>query len=248
MKQKVENMEEKIKELIEDMDEICESSEVITDTLAPRRSEIEKLVGVRGLLKKLEFLFELPIRLNRCIELEAYVYSFGLLPYNTLRTHTLFRYAQAVKYFVTASDVLKQHLHVSSFKTILVEAETIIGKLKDDMKTKLKRVKLTSSRLTEYVRLLLQLGEPADQLQIQFLDWQKARLMNAMKECNKSIMKDEKKRSSTKSFVEEMNKVFVDEFVEVCRQHAVMFPRSRSLEFICKTHCGFLQVYICIVF
>ena len=130
---------------------------------------------------------------------------------------------------MTASDVLKQHLHVSSFKTILVEAETIIGKLKDDMKTKLKRVKLTSSRLTEYVRLLLQLGEPADQLQIQFLDWQKARLMNAMKECNKSIMKDEKKRSSTKSFVEEMNKVFVDEFVEVCRQHAVMFPQVRDL-------------------
>ena len=38
------------------MDEICESSEVITDTLAPRRSEIEKLVGVRGLLKKLSFV------------------------------------------------------------------------------------------------------------------------------------------------------------------------------------------------
>ena len=88
MKQKVENMEEKIKELIEDMDEICESSEVITDTLAPRRSEIEKLVGVRGLLKKLEFLFELPIRLNRCIELEAYVYSFESLSCYTLRTHT----------------------------------------------------------------------------------------------------------------------------------------------------------------
>ena len=73
MKQKVEDMEEKIRELIDDMDDICESSKVITETLAPRRSEIEKLVGVRGLLKKLEFLFELPIRLNRCIELEAYV-------------------------------------------------------------------------------------------------------------------------------------------------------------------------------
>ena len=67
------------------------------------------------------------------------------------------------------------------------------------------------------------------QLQIQFLDWQKARLMNAMKECNDSIMKDEKKRSSTKSFVEEMNQVFVDEFLEVCRQHAVMFPQVRDL-------------------
>ena len=78
MKQKVEDMEGKIKELIEDMDEICESSEVIAETLAPRRSEIEKLVGVRGLLKKLEFLFELPIRLNRCIELEAYVFAIVL--------------------------------------------------------------------------------------------------------------------------------------------------------------------------
>ena len=40
--------------------------------LAHRRSQIDKLVGVRRLLKKLEFLFELPQRLNRSIELEAY--------------------------------------------------------------------------------------------------------------------------------------------------------------------------------
>ena len=116
---------------------------------------------------------------------------------------------------------------MSSFKTILVEAETIIGKLKDDMKTKLKRAALTSSRLTEYVRLLLELGEPADQLQIQFLDWQKARLITAMKECK--LEGDEERKWSTKSFVVEMNRVFVDEFVEVCRQHAVMFPQVRDL-------------------
>ena len=96
MKHNVEDMEKKMRVLTKDMDSICDSSRVINEKLAPRRSQIEKLVGVRGLLKKLEFLFELPLRLTRCIELEA----FG----------------QAVKYYVAATDVLKQHLHVSSFK------------------------------------------------------------------------------------------------------------------------------------
>lgn len=53
------------------------------------RGKVEKLVGVRRLLKKLEFLFELPVRLNRSIELEAY--------------------AQAVRYYNMASGVLKKY-------------------------------------------------------------------------------------------------------------------------------------------
>lgn len=55
---------------------------------------------MRALVEKLEFLFELPQRLARCIELEAY--------------------AQAVKYYAAATGVLKRYSHVSSFAAIQV--------------------------------------------------------------------------------------------------------------------------------
>ncbi|RLN26326.1 hypothetical protein BBJ28_00024860, partial [Nothophytophthora sp. Chile5] len=46
------------------MDAITAKSESINVALAPHRSKVEKLIGVRRLLKRLEFIFELPQRLN----------------------------------------------------------------------------------------------------------------------------------------------------------------------------------------
>ncbi len=48
-----------------------ESSSRINENLADRRVRIQKLNGVRRLLKKLSFIFELPTRLKRTVELDA---------------------------------------------------------------------------------------------------------------------------------------------------------------------------------
>lgn len=88
-------MEEEVGKVVASMDVITEKSESINVALAPHRSKVpclieqdgafaslilpylyslclwqlkvEKLIGVRRLLKRLEFIFDLPQRLNTCV-------------------------------------------------------------------------------------------------------------------------------------------------------------------------------------
>ncbi len=52
------------------------------------------------LVKRLEFLFELPARLKRCLDMNAT--------------------AQAVRYFTKANSVLKKYEHMPSFKKVII--------------------------------------------------------------------------------------------------------------------------------
>lgn len=60
----VASMEEEVGRVVKSMDTITAKSESINVALAPHRSKVEKLIGVRRLLKRFEFIFELPQRLN----------------------------------------------------------------------------------------------------------------------------------------------------------------------------------------
>lgn len=73
MKNDFRKMEDEMDHLASNMATITEFSANISGTLQDRRQQITKLAGVHSLLKKLQFLFELPARLKKCIELEAYV-------------------------------------------------------------------------------------------------------------------------------------------------------------------------------
>lgn len=73
MKNDFRKMEDEMDHLASNMSAITEFSANISSTLQDRRQQITKLAGVHSLLKKLQFLFELPARLNKCIEMEAYV-------------------------------------------------------------------------------------------------------------------------------------------------------------------------------
>eukprot|EP00729_Bicosta_minor_P015219 gene15219-27696_t len=68
MKSQVDGMEEEMSRLVENMTSISSLSGVITETLAERRERIRKLSDSHSLLKKLQFLFELPKRLKKCLE------------------------------------------------------------------------------------------------------------------------------------------------------------------------------------
>lgn len=67
MKRNVENMEEEINRLSQTMKAISSGTESVNSSLHDNREQIEKLSGVSTLLKKRQFLFELPSRLNKCI-------------------------------------------------------------------------------------------------------------------------------------------------------------------------------------
>ncbi|KAJ0389459.1 hypothetical protein ATCC90586_011391 [Pythium insidiosum] len=103
MKTNVASMESEVEKVVKAMDVITDRSESINVALAPHRSKVEKLIGVRRLLKRLEFIFELPQRLTTAVKQEEF--------------------ATATKSFLLARRILSRYEHIASFKTIQVEAE-----------------------------------------------------------------------------------------------------------------------------
>lgn len=65
-------MEDEMDLLAMNMAAITDFSGKISNTLQDRRQQITKLSNVHSLLKKLQFLFELPAKLNRFLNAGAY--------------------------------------------------------------------------------------------------------------------------------------------------------------------------------
>lgn len=118
MKGNVESMDGAMADLQSTMAALSGRCSSIERSLAPNRSKVEQLVSASRLLHRLEFLFELPSKLNKSIEHAAY--------------------EQAVAYFVSSSLILQQYIHLKSFQRIRNESQIIMDGLKQEMKKKLR--------------------------------------------------------------------------------------------------------------
>ncbi|EDO35264.1 predicted protein, partial [Nematostella vectensis] len=156
MKHDFKKMEDEMDKLAVNMSAITEFSEKISGTLQDKRLQITKLSGVHSLLKKLQFLFELPSRLNKCVEMKQY----GL----------------AVRYYTKARDVLHQYSHMPSFSGIHEDCAEIVKELVVRLREQLRNPKSSPKQLAECVDLLLQLQEPADELCDEFLEHAREKL------------------------------------------------------------------------
>ncbi|KAG6977489.1 hypothetical protein JG688_00000302 [Phytophthora aleatoria] len=151
MKNNVASMEDEVARVVKSMDTITAKSESINVALAPHRSKVEKLIGVRRLLKRFEFIFELPQRLNTAVKQKEY--------------------ANATKYYLLARRILGRYEHISSFKAIQLEAEKIIQQLERLLKKRMLDTTLESEELCDTVVLLHQLDACNDEIRDQFLEW-----------------------------------------------------------------------------
>ncbi|XP_034033661.1 vacuolar protein sorting-associated protein 51 homolog [Thalassophryne amazonica] len=156
MKNDFRKMEDEMDCLSANMAAITEFSASISGTLQDQHTQITKLSGVHTLLRKLQFLFELPARLNKCLELQAY--------------------AQAVRCHRRARCVLQQYSHLPSFKGIQDDCHVIMDKLAQELRQKFRDGGTSAKDLSECVELLLQLDEPAEELCDKFLTHAQARL------------------------------------------------------------------------
>ena len=156
MKSKVDSMEGEMGRLAAAVSEITESSARINDNLSDRRLRIQKLNGVRRLLKKLSFVFELPTRLKRAVELDA-----G---------------AEALKYWRTALPVLTAYAHVPSFQAVENEAREILRQLEERLRARLQAADTPPAEAQEAATLLIDLGQPARPIRLQFVALISARL------------------------------------------------------------------------
>jgi hypothetical protein len=142
---------------------------VIDESLADGRARIEHLAGIRGLLKKIEFLFQLPSRLKKSVEMGAH--------------------AQAVKYYSISNRALRRYSNIASFKAIQEEADAIIGGLRDTLRAQLTDAGAAGMRvrdLVDTVTLLLQLEEPAAELRALYIDRGAAPMRLALEEARSS--------------------------------------------------------------
>ncbi|XP_060911650.1 vacuolar protein sorting-associated protein 51 homolog [Labrus mixtus] len=156
MKNDFKKMEDEMDCLSANMAAITDFSASISGTLQDQHTQITKLSGVHTLLRKLQFLFELPARLNKCLELQAY--------------------AQAVRSHRRARCVLEQYSHLPSFKGIQDDCHAIMDKLAQELRQKFRDGGSSAKDLSECVELLLQLDEPAEELCDKFLNHARSRL------------------------------------------------------------------------
>ncbi|XP_063294390.1 vacuolar protein sorting-associated protein 51 homolog [Pelobates fuscus] len=156
MKNDFKKMEDEMDGLAANMAVITEFSASISSTLQERHQHITKLSGVHTLLRKLQFLFELPARLNKCIELKAY--------------------SQAVSYHSKARSVLHQYQHMPSFHGIQTDCQAIMAGLADTLRQRFRDSSSSTQELSECVELLLSLDEPAHLLCDEFLAHGRGRL------------------------------------------------------------------------
>ncbi|XP_017267984.1 vacuolar protein sorting-associated protein 51 homolog [Kryptolebias marmoratus] len=156
MKNDFKKMEDEMDCLSANMAAITDFSACISGTLQDQHAQITKLSGVHTLLRKLQFLFELPARLNKCLELQAY--------------------AQAVSFHRRARCVLQQYSHLPSFKGIQDDCHAIMEKLAQKLRQKFRDGGTSAKDLSECVELLLQLDEPAEELCDKFLNHARSRL------------------------------------------------------------------------
>jgi uncharacterized protein YukE len=119
MRNNVEQMEEEMNRLGTMIEQIHSATHQITNTLATKREKIEQLSGVHRLLQKLQFLVELPQRLEQALQLEAY--------------------AQAARYWSKTECVLAKYAQMPSFSNIHTQCCLIIDRLKTLIKEKLNK-------------------------------------------------------------------------------------------------------------
>jgi hypothetical protein len=128
MRGNVEQMEEEMQRLETMMQQICNSAQQITTKLSTKREKIEQLSGVHRLLQKLQFLVELPQRLEQAIQLEAY--------------------AQAARYWTKTEHVLLKYAQLPSFSNIYAQCRLIVDRLKTLLKERLKKREVRVSYLS----------------------------------------------------------------------------------------------------
>lgn len=133
----------------------------ITDTLKDRREKIGRLSGTHALLKKLQFLFELPTKLKDCIAEDDL--------------------ATGVKYYLRAERVLEQYDHMASFKGIKSDCDGIMVELKEKLFARLRDPEASAEELSLGVQLLLQLQESPELLCDVYLETAKSKLDEALK-------------------------------------------------------------------
>uniref|UniRef100_A0A914X9U5 Vacuolar protein sorting-associated protein 51 homolog n=1 Tax=Plectus sambesii TaxID=2011161 RepID=A0A914X9U5_9BILA len=137
-------MEQKMDALADNMQRISTLSEQVGSALGGQRNNVCKLARAHRTLKSLEFLFDLPKKLQSLVERK----EFG----------------PAVRAYSGARVVLDKYKSVPSLIGINAECVSAMDEVRDQLKERLRSRIISTEQVAEAVALLGQLDEPRDTL------------------------------------------------------------------------------------
>ncbi|KAI9336192.1 hypothetical protein DFJ73DRAFT_763698 [Zopfochytrium polystomum] len=138
MKGKVENMDAQMAQLQQKMDTITQKSDKINSGLSDKRGRIRQLNGVHTLLRKLNFVFDLPQRLEMC-----------------LQAH---KYEEAVKLHLATWRLLDHYKNQSIFSKIQEECKYTMNQVASKIRAKMTSEESSVYDISECAGLLFGLG------------------------------------------------------------------------------------------
>ncbi|KAI3917290.1 hypothetical protein MKX01_000067 [Papaver californicum] len=202
MKNNIVGMEVNMEQLLDKIVSVQSKSDMVNTSLFTKREHIEKLHRTRNLLRKVQFIYDLPTRLGKCIKSEAYV--------------------DAIKFYTGAMPIFKVYGD-SSFQDCKRASEEAMGIIVKNLQAKLMSDSEHIEARTEAVQLLKQLDFPVDSL--------RTRLLEKLQHFVGDLQLEATAGQTTEVDAEQQIKVgkaTVQEFAEAVRAYRVIFPESEE--------------------
>ncbi|XVF72739.1 hypothetical protein PTKIN_Ptkin12aG0144500 [Pterospermum kingtungense] len=211
MKSNIVGMEANMEQLLGKIMSVQSRSDGVNTNLFEKREHIEKLHRTRNLLRKVQFIYDLPARLGKCIKSEAY--------------------ADAVKFYTGAMPIFKAYGD-SSFQDCKRASERAIALIIKKLQGKLFSDSESIQARAEATMLLKQLDFPVDSLQAKLLEKLEQSLGDLQLKTDEienvsAESKDHSKQGKASNLIPTTSReASVHEFVEAIRAFRVIFPDS----------------------
>eukprot|EP00258_Populus_trichocarpa_P035616 XP_024451635.1 vacuolar protein sorting-associated protein 51 homolog [Populus trichocarpa] len=201
MKTNIVGMETNMEQLLDKIMTVQSRSDGVNTSLFEKREHIEKLHRTRNLLRKVQFIYDLPARLGKCIKSEAY--------------------ADAVRFYIGAMPIFKAYGD-SSFQDCKRASEEAMDTIIKNLQGKLFSDSESIQARAEAAVLLKQLDFPVDSL--------KAKLFEKLEQSLDGLQLTHEEIANvtveSSNLSEQGNNT--DEFAEAVRAYQVIFPDSEK--------------------
>ncbi|KDP28255.1 hypothetical protein JCGZ_14026 [Jatropha curcas] len=203
MKNNIVGMEANMEQLLEKIMSVQSRSDGVNTSLFEKREHIEKLHRTRNLLRKVQFIYDLPARLGKCIKSEAYADAVKL-------------YTGAMPIFKAYGDSSFQDCKRASEEAMTTVIKNLQGKLSSDTESIQARA--------EAAVLLKQLDFPVDNLKAKLFEKLKQSLQDLHLKTEEilNVLPNSNDPSNPATTVDGS----VHEFAEAIRAYRVIFPDS----------------------
>ncbi|KAI9025475.1 Vps51/Vps67-domain-containing protein [Hyaloraphidium curvatum] len=166
MKDTVDSMDAEMDGLMRQVQTIGTKADLLNEALGERRQEVRRLTGVHSVLRKLQFILELPDTLREALAKKQ-------LP-------------QAVRHYAQTSKIMEQYSDLAVFKSIESECKNIMKGAAASLEAQLASASSASS-VVQAVELLLGLGRTPREMWKAMLETSHRYLKQVKQSCTSSI-------------------------------------------------------------